>query len=107
MGNLIFIDSDDIGELSDALRKALEKRGIVFCGNEEIPSDTDVFVDDAPMPSGCGTTEGYSWCGSITYDSSCGNTIPHNSCGYDGFSGHCGGWCGSTYPRSSCGYSGC
>lgn len=90
MGRLLFIDSDDIGELSDALRKALEKRGIVFCGNEEIPSDTDVFVDDAPMPSGCGSTKSYG-----------------SSCGYDGFSSHCGGWCGSTYPHSRRGYSGC
>lgn len=83
MRKLLFIDSDDIGELSEALRKALEKRGIVFCGNEEIPSDTDVFVDDAPMPSGCGSTIPYNSCGR-------GHCI--SSCGYDGFSGHCGGW---------------
>lgn len=88
MGNLLFIDSDDIGELSEALRKALEKRGIVFCGNEEIPSDTDVFVDDAPMPSGCGSTRNY------------GGDI--NVCGDAPYYGHCGftrGW--------GCGYSGC
>lgn len=93
MGRLLFIDSDDIGELSEALRKALEKRGIVFCGNEEIPSDTDVFVDDAPMPSGCGST--------IHYGSD------RNVCGYTTHYGHCGGGsCGFT-RGGGCGYSGC
>ena len=84
MGSLLFIDSDDIGELSDALRKALEKRGIVFCGNEEIPSDTDIFVDDAPMPSGCGSTRHYdsSHCG-LWRDGGCGLWVGGH-CGYSG-----------------------
>ena len=84
MGSLLFIDSDDIGELSEALQKALEKRGIVFCGNEEIPSDTDVFVDDAPMPSGCGSTTHYdsSRCG-LWRDGGCGLWVGGH-CGYSG-----------------------
>lgn len=92
MGRLLFIDSDDIGELSEALQKALERRGIIFCGNEEIPSDTDVFVDDAPMPSGCGSTRSYGsrgYGGSVHCISSCG-----------------GGSCGHT-RSGGCGYSGC
>lgn len=89
MGTLLFIDSDDIGELSEALQKALEKRGIVFCGNEEIPTDTDVFVDDAPMPSGCGSTKSYGSCGRGHCISSCGE----GSCGFTR------GW--------GCGHSGC
>ena len=89
MGTLLFIDSDDIGELSEALQKALEKRGIVFCGNEEIPTDTDVFVDDVPMPSGCGSTKSYGSCGRGHCISSCGG----GSCGFTR------GW--------GCGHSGC
>lgn len=93
MRRLLFIDSDDIGELSEVLRKAFEKRGIAFCVNEKIPSDTDAFVDDVPMPSGCGDT--------IHYD---GN---RNICGYAPCYGHCGGGsCGFTRGWG-CGYSGC
>lgn len=34
MGNLLFIDSDDINGLSEALIDALERRGITFSNNE-------------------------------------------------------------------------
>ncbi len=76
---ILFIDSDDIEGLSEALADAMKRRGIYFTGREKPERP---FMD-APMPSGCGTS---------TYGSSCGITIPHNSCGYDGFSSHCGGW---------------
>ena len=54
MGKLLFIDSDDINGLSEALREALEKRGVRFNN-----------VDTCTCTGGCGTsyTSHYGGCG--------------------------------------------
>lgn len=48
MGNLLFIDSDDINGLSDALKKALERRGIVFGQGTTDEFDYPMDEDDEP-----------------------------------------------------------
>lgn len=109
MGNLLFIDSDDINGLSDALRNALERRGIKFrdyTGEFGYPTDDDEEPDIDPylgvMPSvgrpirhndddrwlfqESGGSYGYGGCGS----GGCGNRSA--SCG--------GSSCGQVhYPR--------
>lgn len=98
MGNLLFIDSDDINGLSDALRNALERRGIKFrddTGEFGYPTDDDEEPDIDPylgvMPKtphytpsqygGCGgwaDEVGYGGCGgSGNRSASCGGS----SCG--------------------------
>ena len=48
MGKLLFIDSDDINGLSDALRNALERRGIVFGQGTTDEFDYPMDEDDEP-----------------------------------------------------------
>ena len=79
MGNLLFIDSDDINGLSEALKNALERRGISFrrdtIGEFGYPTE-DEEPDIDPFFGGCG-----GWADEFSY-------------------GSCGGGCGrATYPR--------
>ena len=48
MGKLLFIDSDDINGLSDALRNALERRGIVFGQGTTDEFDYPMDENDEP-----------------------------------------------------------
>jgi len=105
MGNILFIDSDDINGLSDALRNALERRGIKFrdyTGEFGYPTDDDEEPDIDPylgvMPS-------------------VGRPIRHNdddrwlfqeSGGSYGYGGCGSGGCGGSGNRgASCGGSSC
>jgi hypothetical protein len=113
MGNLLFIDSDDINGLSDALRNALERRGIKFRDNtgefgyptnDDEEPDIDPFFGVIPKtphytPSqygGCGgwTDEvGYGGCGSKV--NACGSWEAPNI-------HHSGGSCGDSYYYPRC-----
>lgn len=81
MGKLLFIDSDDINGLSDALRNALERRGVRFrTGGFDFPTTDDEIPDIDPF-----------------YGNMPGNVhISGGSCG----GGGCGGY---VEHRSSCG----
>lgn len=46
MGNLLFIDSDDIESLSEALQGALERRGVVFKNNGSGEFDYPSYDDE-------------------------------------------------------------
>jgi hypothetical protein len=105
MGNLLFIDSDDINGLSDALRNALERRGVRFRNggfdfpttDDEIP-DIDPFYGDMPGSvhisggscggGGCGRAyvESYGGCGAHI------EPLVH----------HSGGSCGDSYYYPRC-----
>jgi hypothetical protein len=98
MSKLLFIDSDDILSLSEALREALERRGIRFCNN----------VEDVYIPANRSYVSGGGCGGHVT--ASCG--------GYDdrqlfqesgGNYGGCGsGGCGGHVSRRyGCGAGGC
>ena len=112
MGNLLFIDSDDINGLSDALRNALERRGVRFRNggfdfpttDDEIP-DIDPFYGDMPNNvhiGGCGSMGGFG-CGRVQTESygGCGGYVEHrSSCGGHVCSSCGGGGCGGySYPR--------
>ena len=114
MGNLLFIDSDDINGLSDALRNALERRGIVFGQgttdefdyprDEDDEPDIDPYIGRMPVRRVSSPTRydendrwlfqesggSYGGCGGHVC-SSCGG----GSCGRPSYSG-CGGY---SYPR--------
>lgn len=104
MGNLLFIDSDDIITLSDALRAALERRGVIFNGggtyghpttDDEEP-DIDPYLGVMPnrrhqTPSqygGCG-----GWADEANYGGCGGSGNRCASCGTTSHYGHCGGGC--------------
>jgi hypothetical protein len=112
MGNLLFIDSDDINGLSDALRNALERRGIVFGQgttdefgypmDENDEPDIDPYIGIMPVRrvsppikddndrwlfQESGGSYGYGGCGGHVC-SSCGGGGPSY--------GGCGGY---SYPR--------
>ena len=98
MGNLLFIDSDDIVQLSEALRKALERRGVRFGSN-----GNDVYIPanhSYVSGGGCGGHVPAS-CGSLNdrwlFQESGGN---YGGCG----SGGCGGHVSRIY---GCGAGGC
>ena len=117
MGTLLFIDSDDIETLSEALKGALERRGINFgaygIGDDEEEDDIDPYLgilphaprkhniggltidnDDEPFPiGGCGVCHSGSYCGGSTY------TPHYGGCG--------GGGCGYTPSYGGCGGSRC
>lgn len=74
MGKLLFIDSDDINGLSEALKGALERRGVIFKGDKygefDYPSDDeepdiDPYMGVMPSYGGCG--------GSGNRSASCGS----------------------------------
>jgi hypothetical protein len=46
MGNLLFIDSDDINGLSEALKEALERRGVVFNSDQYGEFGYSQYEDD-------------------------------------------------------------
>ena len=98
MGKLLFIDSDDINGLSEALREALERRGVVFkksgTGEFDYPTTDDEEPDIDPylgnMPNG---------------SSSFLHPYGHGGCGSGGCGCRSGSACGgSTYEPS---YGGC
>lgn len=85
MNKLLFIEDDDIVGLSNALRDALERRGIVFkedgtgefdypFGEYEEPLYLRLYRQGGCGSSGCGCRSG-SACGGSTYVSS------HVGCG--------------------------
>lgn len=87
MSKLLFIDSDDIVSLSEALREALERRGVRFgvCSNvtpahRSYDEDDDYLFQESGGYSygGCGGSGnrsascGYGSCGGHTRYGSCG-----------------------------------
>jgi hypothetical protein len=99
MGNLLFIDSDDINGLSDALRNALERRGVRFRnGGFDFPTTDDEIPDIDPfygnMPDRVSTN---------CYDESHRLLFQESGGNYGGCGGHVGGCGGYVEHRSSCG----
>lgn len=95
MGKLLFIDSDDINGLSEALKDALERRGVVFKNNGTVEFGKKATNDYDYDP----------WLfqesGGVRYNSgSCGHTPSVSSYGGCG-----GGGCGRP-SYGGCGYSG-
>lgn len=95
MGNLLFIDSDDINGLSEALKNALERRGISFrrdtTGEFGYPTEDEEEPDIEPyfgiMPR---RSQPYK------YDENDKWLFQESGGSY----GSCGGGCGrATYPR--------
>ena len=125
MGKLLFIDSDDISGLSEALQNALEKRGVRFradgSGEFDYPStdeeepDIDPYIGAMPHAHRKNNNDNDSWLfqesGGVRYNSGeCGYTMPMSHCGMMSFCGasHYYGGCGGSGNRSaSCGYGGC
>lgn len=112
MSKLLFIDSDDIVGLSEALRKALERRGVRFIcngrGEFDYPSDDEDEPDIDPylgvMPHRSQNHEHkqiYGGCGGKTYGS-CGQEVAPS---YGGCGG--GGSCGYSDNYGHCGYTNC
>lgn len=103
MSKLLFIEDDDIVGLSNALRDALERRGIVF--KEDGTGEFDYPFGEAIDPyDGLTATHeeplylhpyGHGGCGS----GGCGGRITTGSCG----SGGCGGFHIPSY--GGCGYA--
>jgi hypothetical protein len=127
MGKLLFIDSDDVNGLSEALKGALERRGVIFKGDiygefgfpvsDEEEHDIDPYL--GVMPHG-GHRDEYrpvygspilGSCGGKTYGS-CGQRVApsYGDCGGGSFFdtrqsyGGCGG---SGNGSASCGSGGC
>lgn len=113
MGKLLFIDSDDIESLSEALQGALERRGVVFknngSGEFDYPSSDDEEEDIDPylgrMPrtprrydaNGNDDNWLFQESGGVRYNSgSCGYTPSVRSYG------SCGGGCGISNSYGSC-----
>ena len=97
MGKLLFIDSDDIVQLSEALREALERRGVRFG-----VSDKDFYIPanrgyvggcGSHTPASCGSYDDDMW----LFQESGGS---YGGCG----SGGCGGHVSHRY---GCGAGGC
>ena len=79
MGKLLFIDSDDINGLSEALKGALERRGVIFKGDrygefdyptsDDEEPDIDPYLGVMPSYGGCGggshfdTRQSFGGCG--------------------------------------------
>ena len=122
MGKLLFIDSDDIQTLSEALKVALERRGVRFnsngSGEFDYPTSDDEIDDIDPyigvmpkMPNRHkeSITRGgddnwlFQESGGVRYNSgSCGG-----GCGYTPSYGGCGGRVGHVTLMGSCGNSHC
>ena len=101
MSKLLFIDSDDINALSEALKDALERRGVIFKGDrygefdyptsDDEEPDIDPYMGVMPSYGGCGGSGnrsascGYGGCGS--HISSCG--VHYGSCGDNYFYPRC------------------
>lgn len=111
MGNLLFIDSDDINSLSEALKSALNRRGIIFNNPiedydypDDGEDDYDPYLGILPAnhidTSNCSRDDDDDW----LFQESGGSRYNSGSCGYSGCGAlpvsHCGGW-------GSCGSSGC
>ena len=70
MSKLLFIDSDDILSLSEALREALERRGVRFGVNGKdfyIPANRNYVSGGGcggHTPASCGRYDNYGGCGS-------------------------------------------
>ena len=117
MSKLLFIDSDDINALSEALKGALERRGVIFKGDkygefgfpvsDEEEHDIDPYLGVMPSYGDCGggshfdTRQSFGGCG---VSGSCGAT---DRWLFQESGGNYGGCGGSGNRSASCGSGGC
>jgi hypothetical protein len=106
MGKLLFIDSDDIETLSEALQDALERRGVRFnsngSGEFDYPSTDDEEEDIDPYLGRMPFTPGKRGLDKLTIDNDdesftiggCGVCRSGSYCGGSAYTPHYGG-CGS------------
>jgi len=117
MGRMLYIDSDDINGLSEALQEALERRGINFGEfgypeTEDEEEDIDPYLGVMPKWKPIKKTDDddnwlFQESGGVRYNSgACGYTPTvklYGGCG----GGSCGGGCGYTPSYGGCGGSRC
>lgn len=109
MGKLLFIDSDDIETLSEALQDALERRGVRFNSNGSGEFDyptSDDEIDDIDPYIGVMPKMPNRHKESITRGGD-DNWLFQESGGVRYNSGSCGGGCGYTPSYGGCGGSRC
>lgn len=102
MSKLLFIDSDDIEGLSEALREALERRGVVFGRSEYDYPDEDDEPDIDPY---LGNMPPFRKKRRYAEDHSNEKFLFQETGGV--IPGSCGGGCGYTPSYGGCGNSHC
>lgn len=104
MSKLLFIDSDDINALSEALKGALERRGVIFKGDKYGEFDYPSDEEEPDIDPYLGVMPSYGGCGGRGVSGSCGAT---DRWLFQESGGNYGGCGGSGNRSASCGSGGC